>query len=162
MVTLAYPVNRLDWALFSAVILFHHWFSLSLLEKVENWTFILPCNFPVVLIIFAGPSGAGNQLPSSPKCGAGRPSLHFSHVCSIFNMPAGGPRPALPSTPHRPAAGARPQGDHDEEDDDDDDDRDDVGDDDGAMMVTKMKMLVTKMMLHIPPPCSRSLSSNNN
>ena len=43
---------------------------------------------------------------------------------------AGGPRPALPTTSHRPAAGARPQGDHDEEDDDDDD-RGDVGDDDG-------------------------------
>ena len=36
---------------------------------------------------------------------------------------AGGPRPALPTTSHRPAAGARPQGDHD--------DRGDVGDDDG-------------------------------
>ena len=82
-------------------------------------------------------------------------------MCAAFSkFLAGGPRPALPSTSHRPAAGARPQGDHDEEDDDDDDDRDDVGDD-GAMTVTQMMMLVTKMMLHIPPPCSRSLSSNS-
>ena len=50
---------------------------------------------------------------------------------AFSKLPAGGPCPALPSTSHRPAAGARPQGDHDEEDDDDDDDRDDVGDDDG-------------------------------
>ena len=50
---------------------------------------------------------------------------------------AGGPRPALPSTSHRPAAGARPQGDDDEEDDDDGDrddgdEDDDVGDKDDA------------------------------
>ena len=46
---------------------------------------------------------------------------------AFSKLPAGGPCLALPSTSHRPATGARPQGDQDEEDDD----RGDVGDDDG-------------------------------
>ena len=58
MVSLAYPVYRLDWALFSVVILFHHFFPL--LEKVEIRVFILPRNFPAVLIIFTGRGGEGN------------------------------------------------------------------------------------------------------
>ena len=71
MMSLAYPVDRLDWALFSVVILFHRLFPL--LEKVEIWAFILPRNFPSVLIIFTGWSGAGN--PSLPTVwgGAGNP-----------------------------------------------------------------------------------------
>ena len=44
--------------MFSAVILFHHWFPL--LEKIEIRAYILPCNFPAVLIIFTGRGGAGN------------------------------------------------------------------------------------------------------
>ena len=55
MMSLAYPVDRLDWALFSVEILFHHWFPL--LEKVEIQAFTLPRNFPAVLIIFAGRGG---------------------------------------------------------------------------------------------------------
>ena len=68
--------------MFSLVILFHHWFPL--LEKVEIRAFILPRNFPAILIIFTGRGRAGNPpLPQSagrggepplPR-GAGRPSL---------------------------------------------------------------------------------------
>ena len=74
MVPLAYPIDRLDWAMFSVVILFHHWFPQ--LERIENRAFILPRNIPVVLIIFAGQGGTGNppshkagraSIPSSPK-----------------------------------------------------------------------------------------------
>ena len=75
MVSFAYPIDRLDWALFSVVILFHHFFPL--LEKVEIRVFILPCNFPAVLIIFTGRGGAGNPpFPAGrvPR-GTGRPSL---------------------------------------------------------------------------------------
>ena len=49
-----------------------------LLEKIEIRAFILPRNFPAVLIIFTGRVGAGNPpLPAGrvPR-GAGRPSLH--------------------------------------------------------------------------------------
>ena len=63
MVSLAYPIDRLDWALFSVVILFHHRFPL--LETIENRSFILPQNFPAVLMIFAGQGAAGN--PPSPQ-----------------------------------------------------------------------------------------------
>ena len=52
----AYPIDRLDWALFSVAILFHHLFPL--LEKVEIRVFILPCNFPAVLSFLR--AGAGN------------------------------------------------------------------------------------------------------
>ena len=63
LLSLAYPIDRLDWALFSVVILFHHFFPL--LEKVEIRVFILPRNFPAVLIIFTGRGGAGNPpLPA--------------------------------------------------------------------------------------------------
>ena len=55
LLSLAYPIDRLDWALFSVVILFHHLFPL--LEKVEIRVFILPRNFPAVLIIFTGRGG---------------------------------------------------------------------------------------------------------
>ena len=68
LLSLAYPIDRLDWALFSVVILFHHWFPL--LEKVEIRAFILPRNFPAVLIIF---TGRGGEPP--PPRGTGRPSL---------------------------------------------------------------------------------------
>ena len=67
LLSLAYPIDRLDWALFSVVILFHHLFPL--LEKVEHRAFILPRNFPAVFIIFTGRGGAGN--PHSPHLGAG-------------------------------------------------------------------------------------------
>ena len=72
LLSLAYPIDRLDWALFSVVILFHHWFPL--LEKVDIRAFILPRNFPAVLIIFTGRGGAGRDPPSSPRRGfpAGR------------------------------------------------------------------------------------------
>ena len=55
LLSLAYPIDRLDWALFSVVILFYHWFPL--LEKAEIRAFILPRNFPAVLIIFTGRGG---------------------------------------------------------------------------------------------------------
>ena len=54
----AYPIDRLDWSLFSAVIVFYHWFPL--LDKIEIRAYILPRNFPAVLIIFTGRGGAGN------------------------------------------------------------------------------------------------------
>ena len=73
LLSLAYPIDRLDWALFSVVILFHHLFPL--LEKVEIRAFILPRNFPAVLIIFMGRGGSGRGTPPSPQRGAGRPSL---------------------------------------------------------------------------------------
>ena len=64
LLSLAYPIDRLDWALFSVVILFHHLFPL--LDKVEIRAFILPRNFSVVLIIFTGRGGAGNPpLPTA-------------------------------------------------------------------------------------------------
>ena len=69
LLSLAYPIDRLDWALFSVVILFHHWFPL--LEKIDNRAFSLPHNFPAVLIIFAERGRAGN--PPSPQCGARSP-----------------------------------------------------------------------------------------
>ena len=63
MVSLACPIDRLDWALFSVVILFHHLFPL--LEKVEIRAFILPSNFPFFLIIFTGRDEEGNPtLPT--------------------------------------------------------------------------------------------------
>ena len=80
MVSLAYPIDRLDWALFSVAILFHHLFPL--LEKIEIQAFILPRNFPVVLIIFPGRGGAGNPpFPAGrvPR-GTGRPSLMLREV----------------------------------------------------------------------------------
>ena len=72
LLSLAYPIDRLDWALFSVVILFHHLFPL--LEKVEIQAFILPRNFPAVLIIITGRGGAGNPpFPAGwgvhPCCG---------------------------------------------------------------------------------------------
>ena len=66
MASLTYPVYRLDLALLSAVVLFHHWFPQ--LEKIDNSTFILPRNFPAVLIIFVS---WGGELPS-PQYGASR------------------------------------------------------------------------------------------
>ena len=52
----------MDWSLFSAVILFYHWFPL--LEKVKIQAFILPAT----LIIFTGPGGAGRpSLMSSVR-----------------------------------------------------------------------------------------------
>ena len=61
MVSLANPIDRLDWALFSVVMLFHHWFPL--LEKNENRAFILPHNIPTVFIIFAGQGGQPTPSP---------------------------------------------------------------------------------------------------
>ena len=73
MMSLAYPVDRLDWALFNVQC----WNIVPSLvssfeKKIENQAFILPCNLPAFLIIFAGWDGAGNPPPT---CGAGRPSL---------------------------------------------------------------------------------------
>ena len=52
-----------------------HWFPL--LEKVEILAFILPRNFPVILIIFTGRGGAGNPPFPTVRGWAGRPSLLF-------------------------------------------------------------------------------------
>ena len=93
LLSLAYPIDKLDWALFSVVILFHHLFPL--LEKIEIRAFILPRNFPAVLIIFRGRGGAGNPpLPTArggcgepplPR-GTGRPSLvHISYYLGTYN-----------------------------------------------------------------------------
>ena len=76
LLSLAYPIDRLDWALFSVVILFHHFFPL--LEKVEIRVFILPRNFPAVLIIFMG-RGGEPPLPrgeGSPRDGASIPARY--------------------------------------------------------------------------------------
>ena len=65
--------------MFSVVILFHHLFPL--LEKVEIRAFILPRNFPAVLIIFTGRGGAGN--PPSPQ--GGFPAVRGVHPwCPIL------------------------------------------------------------------------------
>ena len=77
LLSLAYPIDRLDWALLSVVVLFHHLFPL--LEKVEIRAFILPRNFPAVLIIFTGQGGAGNP-PPSPR--AGFPVGRGVHPCT--------------------------------------------------------------------------------
>ena len=87
LLSLAYPIDRLDWALFSVVILFHHLFPL--LEKVEIRAFILPRNFPAVLIIFTGRVGAGNPPLPTVRGGAGNPPLPAGRV------PRGAGRPSL-------------------------------------------------------------------
>ena len=71
--SLAYPIYRLDSALFSVVILFHHWFPL--MEKAGIWAFILPRNFPAVLIIFTGRGGARKPPFPAVRGGAGNPPL---------------------------------------------------------------------------------------
>ena len=58
---------------FDALLAKNHLFPL--LEKVEIRAFILPRNFPAVLIIFMGRGGSGRGTPPSPQRGAGRPSL---------------------------------------------------------------------------------------
>ena len=63
LLSLAYPIDRLDWALFTVVTLFHHW--LPLLNEFENRAFILPRNFPRFWSFLRG--GAG-----SPSLPAGR------------------------------------------------------------------------------------------
>ena len=73
LLSLAYPIDRLDWALLSVVILFHHLFPL--LQKVEIRAFILPRNFPAVLIIFTGRGGAGNSPPPHSAGRGGEPPL---------------------------------------------------------------------------------------
>ena len=55
MVSLEYPIDGLNWALFTFVILYHQWFPRS--ERFENRAFILPRSVPAVLIIFAGRGG---------------------------------------------------------------------------------------------------------
>ena len=87
LLSLAYPIDRLDWALFSVVILFHHLFPL--LEKVEILVFILPRNFPAVLIIFTGRGGAGNPPLPTARGGAGNPPFPAGRV------PRGTGRPSL-------------------------------------------------------------------
>ena len=87
LLSLAYPIDRLDWALFSVVILFHHLFPL--LEKVEIRVFILPRNFPAVLIIFTGRGRAGNPPFPTVRDGAGNPPLPAGRV------PRGAGRPSL-------------------------------------------------------------------
>ena len=74
---LAYSIDRLNWALFSVVILFQHLFPLS--EKVEIRAFILPHNFPVLLITFTG----RGIPPPSPQCGAGRGVHPWDKVCKL-------------------------------------------------------------------------------
>ena len=79
---MSYPIDSLDWALFSVVILFQHWFPL--LEKIENWAFILPHNFPTVWVIFAGrgitPLHSAGQSgePPFPRGGTTIPYLKVS------------------------------------------------------------------------------------
>ena len=68
---LAYPIDRLDWALFSVVILFHDWFPL--LEKLRFGPFFLPRNSPAVFIISRGRGGAGNPHLPIVWGGAGSP-----------------------------------------------------------------------------------------
>ena len=46
-----------------------------MLEKIENRVFVLPHNFPAVLVIFAGRGGEPPLLPPTVRGGAGRPSL---------------------------------------------------------------------------------------
>ena len=87
LLSLAYPIDRLDWALFSVVILFHHFFPL--LEKVAIQVFILPRNFPAVLIIFTGRGGAGNPPLPTARGGAGNPPFPAGRV------PRGTGRPSL-------------------------------------------------------------------
>ena len=82
LLSLAYPIDRLDWSLFSAVIVFYHWFPL--LDKIEIRAYILPRNFPAVFIIFTGRGGAGNPpFPAGrvPR-GTGRPSLYYTR-CTV-------------------------------------------------------------------------------
>ena len=45
----------------------------SSFQKVEIWAFILPLNFPAVLIIFTGRGGAGNPPLPTVRGGAGNP-----------------------------------------------------------------------------------------
>ena len=73
--------------MFSVVILFHYWFPL--LEKVEIQAFILPRNFPAVLIIFTGRVGAGNPPPPHSAGRGGEPPLPAGRV------PRGAGRPSL-------------------------------------------------------------------
>ena len=73
--------------MFSVVILFHHFFPL--LEKVEIRVFILPRNFPAVLIIFTGRGGAGNPPLPTARGGAGNPPFPAGRV------PRGTGRPSL-------------------------------------------------------------------
>ena len=73
LLSLAYPIDRLDWSLFSAVIVFYHWFPL--LDKIEIRAYILPRNFPAVLIIFTGRGRAGNPPFPTVRDGAGNPPL---------------------------------------------------------------------------------------
>ena len=90
-----YPIDRLDWALFSVVLLFHHLFPL--LEKVEIRAFILPRNFPAVLIIFTGrgrepppPHSAGRggepPLPRGEGSSRGGASIPGGNVLSLWNL----------------------------------------------------------------------------
>ena len=76
--------------MFSVVILFHHLFPL--LEKVEIRAFILPRNFPAVLIIFTGRGGAGNPPLPTARGGAGNPPFPAGRV------PRGTGRPSLVMT----------------------------------------------------------------
>ena len=87
LLSLAYPIDRLDWALFSVVILFHHLFPLFDFEKFEIRTFIFPSNFPMVLIIFTGRGGA--PPPQRGTGRGGRPFLlafmsHWSRIIFTY------------------------------------------------------------------------------
>ena len=77
--------------MFSVVILFHHWFPL--VQKVEILAFIVPRNFPAVLIIFTGRVGAGNPPLPTVRGGARNLPLPAGRV------PRGAGRPSLVEAP---------------------------------------------------------------
>ena len=75
MISLAYPIDRLDLALFSVVILMlHHWFP----QMEKNWV----TGFPRSIDHFCRAGGAGNLPFPTVRGGAGRPSLVL--ICNCF------------------------------------------------------------------------------
>ena len=66
MVSLAYPIDRLKWALISSVILFHQW--LPLLENLRIGPLFCPATSPRFWSFLRGGTGQGNP-PPSPQCG---------------------------------------------------------------------------------------------
>ena len=70
LLSLAYPIDRPDWALFSVAILFCCW------RKLKFGPLFCPATSPRFWTFLRG--GAGRGTPPSPQWGAGRPSLIFS------------------------------------------------------------------------------------